>query len=58
MNGIFVFILAVTIVGALVFIPRAIQYDRLMEELEEMDALGAEEYERFTDHAAGRKGES
>lgn len=57
MNGIFVFVFAFIVVGAFVLIPRAIEHDRLMEELEEMDALGAEEYERFTD-AAWRKGES
>ena len=37
MNGYYVFILAATIVGAVVLIPRAIQYDRTMAELEHLD---------------------
>ena len=37
MNGIFVLVLAFTIVGAVVLIPRALEYDRTMAELEHLD---------------------
>lgn len=37
MNGIFVLVLAATILGAVYFIPRAIRYDQLLAELEALD---------------------
>jgi hypothetical protein len=37
MNGFFVFVLAVTIFGAVVLIPRALAHDRLLFELEHLD---------------------
>lgn len=44
MNGIFALILAFTIVGAVVLIPRAIRYDQLLAELEALEdgSLAAE----------------
>ena len=37
MNAFYVVVLAATIVGAVYFIPRAVQYDRAMAELEHLD---------------------
>lgn len=40
MNGIFALVLAFTIVGAVVLIPRAFRHDRLLAELEALDDEG------------------
>jgi hypothetical protein len=57
-NGIFVLVLAFTIVGCFTMIPRAIQHDRLLEEPEDIDydLLDAERDTRAADDAdAARK---
>lgn len=58
MNGIFVLVLAFTIVGSFTLIPRAIQHDRLLEEPEDVDydLIDAERDTREADDAdAARK---
>jgi len=37
MNGFYVLVLAATIVGAVYWIPRALAYDRLMFEMDNLD---------------------
>jgi hypothetical protein len=57
-NGIFVLVMAFTIVGSFTLIPRAIQHDRLLEEPEDIDydTLDAERDTRAADDAdAARK---
>jgi hypothetical protein len=40
MNGLYVLVLAATIVGACYFIPRAVAHDRLWRELDSLDDEG------------------
>lgn len=56
MNGVFVLILAATIVGAVFWIPRAIRHDRIMAALESLDDEElADVLEQFPDLLDGWK---
>lgn len=61
MNGVFILILAFTIVGAFSLVPRAFEHDRLLEQPEEedSDAFGTNQDRRYEQDADNwRKGES
>jgi hypothetical protein len=55
MNGFYALVLAATIVGAVIMIPRAIRHDRIMAALESLDddelAVVLEEFPDILDRA-------
>lgn len=57
MNWFYLLVLVGTIVGSVVMIPRAIQHDRALAELEAMqhDPLAEDELQHFTDNNTVRQ---